>query len=294
MMLTSCAVILLLLTSGQEVTGDVHALVQTKVLIHDSSADAARAGVAPKVAKAHFLLDNSILQFNGPGVLYRRTQNINDIVDNKAFMAWGTIFEAYPVDPNWVKYHDYYLPTSLRGSKILTLQAEPEAAKLPKPVRFHYGRTEIIMSDGKQVPARIWGMGKKPNTFNVEVKPEHFAHYNITDVPRSSLTRLKEIRDYDVVPPPPKEIPTNLMRAELGVDPTIHFNVIATNGETMQVKMFRKSPLRAMMKMACEKAAVTYFRCLKIKFMWDNTRLHPENSTNDFNMTDDLTIKMVS
>eukprot|EP00931_Biecheleriopsis_adriatica_P063088 TRINITY_DN38161_c0_g1_i1.p1 TRINITY_DN38161_c0_g1~~TRINITY_DN38161_c0_g1_i1.p1 ORF type:complete len:796 (-),score=179.95 TRINITY_DN38161_c0_g1_i1:43-2430(-) len=85
-----------------------------------------------------FLVDNSQLQANSHGLGYRSSKNEKDIVPSKT-AVWGEKVPGSDEGDGWVKVGELFLPTEIRGKKVLLPQDEsPQAARKKSSPRNVY------------------------------------------------------------------------------------------------------------------------------------------------------------
>jgi len=279
--------------AGSDGPGGPVSLVQSGVRVHSSA--------AWHPAKGSFLVDNTELQHKGPGVLLRRSKNLSDTVGRDRFAKWGAVVEGTDTADGWVQYQTYYLPTFVRGVRVITPQDVRQEAPTPQPhrkrIRIHYAPTELRSTDGTWIPCQIASLGSKPETYNIHVKPRKFAAYNMTNVPVQDLKKVQRIREFiPVKNPPPAPVAAKLARdvAEREAGGSISFKVQDHKGKVMELRMFKSSPMRTMMKMSCERAKVSWFKCQRhMRFVWNHNPLHEDDHSSALGMPDGETVVMV-
>lgn len=288
------------------VSGSV-ALFQSGVYVHRAPTDGS------------YLVDNSFLQHKGPGVLMRRSKNLTDMAGRDKFVKWGTLLEGEDAG-EWVKFEGFYLPKEMHSVRVLTLQPVSQrqpgmmnfAAKTashfkanmtvigrrapmahPHKLRFSFVPTEFLTSSGAWVAADILRPGTQQDTYDVLVKPTSFASYNITNVPSSSLKKVQRVREFVPVPTarPNMKALRNMDAGETGFVKVTVKDSKANN--VMELKMMKKSPMRTIMKMACERARIHWFKCeKKVNFVWNGKPLSQNATTKELGITDGATIIM--
>jgi len=278
--------------AGPAGAGGPVSLVQSSVLVHGPG-----AGIS---TKGTYLVDNSQLHHKGPGVLLRRSKNFTDTASKSKFVEWGTVIDGVATGDGWVQFKDYFLPTHIRGVQVMTLQAaeEPVAPASPtlrRKVHIHYAPTEVQVQDGSWVPCAIRGLGSKPETYNIEVRPRKFSRYNMTNVPATSLKKVQRIREFIPVKAVPTSAPKTALNRAVQQEAQIRLRVNDTSkGHVMDLRMMKKSPMRTLMKMACERSKVSWYKCeRKVKFIWNKNPVHADAHSSDLGISDGETIQMI-
>jgi len=321
-----CALCCSQLAAGSEGPGGPVSLVQRVVRVHETEEEleageeAETEGELPQEVEhpgtlGTYLLTNDNLMHNGPGVRYRLFPDMEATGDDmQKYMAWGTVFNGTSVGDGFVKYNGYYVPLRVNGKQVVTLLQliydpwEPEKpTEAEKPAqalkpnlarsqpkrrsKFHYAATEVQTQFGGWAPCKILRAGSKEGTYNIEVHPSTFAPYTMNDVPAASLKKVQKIHEFLPVTPAVSQV-TNLAR---DLESTISLTVNNTKTNTlMDLKMLRKSPMRTLMKMACERAGVTWFKCdKKVKFVWQNKPVNQDDHTYELGMKAGEVINMV-
>lgn len=247
------------------------ALVQSAVRVHVASdLESANWG--------EFLVFNSELQHTGPGVLFRLSKSLSDLAGRDKYAQWGSVLNGTNSSDGWIQHKNYYLPTHINGKQIIKMlesQEQPHTAansttntsakpQLRKRLPFRYSPTEVKVQDGSWVPCQVLGEGSKPNSFDIEVQPRSFAPYRMADVPAEALKKIQRVK---VLPKTSKDTKgskaTNLQRS-VNDQASISLKVDNTKGQSFKLKMFKKSPMRTIMKMSCEKAKISWYKCQKL------------------------------
>jgi len=293
--------LLAVLCCGQLVSGSPVSLVQGGMRVHQ----------APPTAKTTYLMDNSELQHSGPGMLLRRSKSLEDTADRHKYVRWGDVIEAEDVDDDWVKYEGYYLPKRFHGAQVLTQHIEeaPESVALERKAEVNasvtqrrrsrpgwtFASTEFQTGNGVWQLCDILREGTLPDTYDIQVKPRSFSAYNITNVPAVSLKKVQRIRKFI----PMKARKQSELKLDRKADEesraTVRLQVNDTKANVlMDLKIMKKSPMRTIMKMACEKAKISWFVCSKrVNFIWQGNPVHQDETTKDLGMADGQTLLMV-
>mmetsp|Transcript_44315 Transcript_44315/g.102334 ORF Transcript_44315/g.102334 Transcript_44315/m.102334 type:complete len:314 (+) Transcript_44315:81-1022(+) len=296
-----------LLAAPCAATSDPVALLQGKVSLHEAT--------EWHMAKGKYLIDNSYLQHKGPGVMWRLTKNLSDTIGKQHYAAWGTTVDGIDTGDGWVRVGKYFLPTKIRGLQVITPQEVQQGPPAPRmKLQITYSPTEMKAQDGTWVPCNIISVGSKKGTFNVEVTPKKFASYNLTDVPVDSLKKVHRIREFVPAPTPAPVViranaapaPAHLPAAhhvqikdeeelEKAMEGWLAMKVKDTNGDIMELKTLKKSPLRTMMKMACDRANLSWHQCQRrILFKRKGAELNENDHPFELGMVDgEAPIEMV-
>eukprot|EP00408_Alexandrium_pacificum_P055005 CAMPEP_0171238334 /NCGR_PEP_ID=MMETSP0790-20130122/43420_1 /TAXON_ID=2925 /ORGANISM="Alexandrium catenella, Strain OF101" /LENGTH=315 /DNA_ID=CAMNT_0011704697 /DNA_START=44 /DNA_END=991 /DNA_ORIENTATION=- len=296
------------MTLGSEQHGGLVSLVQNAVHVHGTS--------DWRSAKGSFLVDNSELQHKGPGLLFRASKNLSDIAGRSEYAPWGAVISGTPTPDGWFQHEKYYLPMRVHGVSVIkaaeepTKSDEPEVAELvertasrpvQKKVHWKYLATTVQMKDGSEMPCAIHGPGAKANTFDIEVRPKMFSPYNMT-VPAEAL---KEVQ-YDkqgwksVAAKAKNSVPTPKPRSRLEAAKKakeanyISLKVVDIEGkELMEFSMLKKSPIRTLMKMACQKSQLSWFKCSKtMQWARNHHPVHEDDSVSELGLEDGDSITM--
>eukprot|EP00411_Alexandrium_monilatum_P022291 CAMPEP_0175210510 /NCGR_PEP_ID=MMETSP0093-20121207/14682_1 /TAXON_ID=311494 /ORGANISM="Alexandrium monilatum, Strain CCMP3105" /LENGTH=213 /DNA_ID=CAMNT_0016503741 /DNA_START=66 /DNA_END=707 /DNA_ORIENTATION=- len=159
-----------------------------------------------------------------------------------------------------------------------------------KKLHSYYAPTEIQVDDGVWVECHIRGKGTHWHSYNVEVRPRGFAAYNMTNVPADMLKQVKLIRGF--IPVEAKSAVAAETEEE-DEDASIHLKVRDSEGGVMKFKMLRRSPLRTLMKMSCDRSGISWFKCQRhAKFSWMNTELSEADRVAELGLEDGDMIKM--
>merc|ERR1719433_706869 len=291
-----------LLACGQDL--DRSALLQTGLQVQDSD------DIAPTAKK--FLVDNSHLHHKGPGLLWRSGKELSSTLSKDQYVAWGTMVDGFDAGDGWVRVGNRFLPKEIRGVAVITQQEEGDEHK---KLQFRFKPTSILAGDGTWIPCTINGFGSKPDTFDVTVMPPSFASYSMTDVPSGSLKSIKKLREFVTVkgkrpvprtrsPAAPMKSPAAHMKStaaqqtraaadDTDMSGVIEMKVDDFKGNVMELKLLKKSPLRTMMKMACERADIAWFECQSsVHFILNGVQLSETDHSYELGMQDGETIFM--
>uniref|UniRef100_A0A7S1MAB8 Ubiquitin-like domain-containing protein n=1 Tax=Alexandrium catenella TaxID=2925 RepID=A0A7S1MAB8_ALECA len=219
----------------------------------------------------------------------------------------------------------------IKAAEEPTKSDEPEVAELvertasrpvQKKVHWKYLATTVQMKDGSEMPCAIHGPGAKANTFDIEVRPKMFSPYNMT-VPAEALKEVQydkqgwksaaaKANKSSIKPGWWKSaaekannssVPTPKPRSRLEAAKTakeakaakyISLKVVDIEGkELMEFSMLRRSPLRTLMKMACQKSQLSWFKCSKtMQWARHHHPVHEEDSVGELGLEDGDSITM--
>uniref|UniRef100_A0A7S1S7C6 Ubiquitin-like domain-containing protein n=1 Tax=Alexandrium catenella TaxID=2925 RepID=A0A7S1S7C6_ALECA len=274
-------------------------LVQSAVQVHGSS--------AWRTARGDYLIDNSQLRHKGPGVLFRLSKNLSDVAGKEEYAAWGTVLPGTQTTDGWFRYKRFYLPVYVRGARVVRPQDPPAqqpeqaqanlAASPAKPqlkkLNFRYMPTQVLMKDGSWMPCVISGPGEKPDTFDIEVIPKNFMPYNMT-VPKESLKDIKRAgqawqsskgaAEKTARTPTPKPAPESY----------VSLKVVDRQGKPFtDLRMLKKSPARTLMKMACDTAKISWYKCRRtVSWEWKEQVLKEDDLVSELGLADGDAITM--
>lgn len=323
-----CAIGCSQLAAGSEGPGGPVSLVQRVVRVHETEEEMGTGEVTEEEEEeaelelpdavenlntiGTYVLTNDNLVHSGPGVRYRLATSMDATADSmEKYMPWGTVFNGTSVGEGFVKYNDYYLPLRINGKEVVQLvniiydPREPEKPKEPmqapqtnlvrsQPKRssnFHYASTEVQTPFGGWAPCKVLRAGSKEGTYDIEVHPSTFAPYTVKDVPAASLKKVKKVHEFLPVTPADAQV----TKLSMNLDSSISLTVNNTKTNTFtDLKMLRKSPMRTLMKMACERAGLTWFKCdHDVKFVWHNKPMNQDDHTYELGMKDGDLIDML-
>mmetsp|Transcript_143295 Transcript_143295/g.399465 ORF Transcript_143295/g.399465 Transcript_143295/m.399465 type:complete len:290 (-) Transcript_143295:74-943(-) len=277
--------VLCTLCCGQRLDSSV-ALVQSVVRIHASE--------DWPVARGKYLVDNSRLQHQGPGVFWRRSKNTTDIEGREHYAAWGTIVEGYDLGDGWLKVGSLYLPTHHHGVQVVSPQEVVNQPDDRKRIRIRFQPTEIQAQDGSWIPCEITGLGSEQHTFNVLVTPPNFASYTLTNVPASQLKKVEHERYYASDTLPAKGTGPAVVREAKDEEGSIELIVDDLEGNALKLKVLRRSPLRTTMRMACEHAGLPWDKCQSsVRFVRKGKELSEDSHPFELGLMDGETIQML-
>lgn len=78
-----------------------------------------------------FIVENNI-NAPSPGLAYRRSKNLEDIVDPGFLATWGSRIYGLDEGDGWVKTMDGYLPRFILGFEVIKQQGQSEAGSRPE------------------------------------------------------------------------------------------------------------------------------------------------------------------
>jgi len=285
-----CGCIQLLAVHCQDLDSSI-ALLQGAMHIHDL----VEAGPTAK----QFLVDNSHLKHKGPGILWRSSKELSSILGKNQYAAWGSVVQGHESGDGWIKVGALYLPTRINNVLVITHRGnDPDRTRL----RISYRPTAVKVQDGTWIDCTIIGQGRKPDTFDIHVTPPDFTSYNVTNVPASMLKKVQRVREFVTLPPPRVElkhtVPSNMSvmyRAPMAADVKgfIELDVRTPQGDSVWLKILKKSPLRTLMKMACERVDLTWESCQrKMRFLHKGVKLVESDHAYEMGMVNGATIEM--
>eukprot|EP00418_Pyrodinium_bahamense_P087811 CAMPEP_0179052878 /NCGR_PEP_ID=MMETSP0796-20121207/21981_1 /TAXON_ID=73915 /ORGANISM="Pyrodinium bahamense, Strain pbaha01" /LENGTH=282 /DNA_ID=CAMNT_0020749451 /DNA_START=67 /DNA_END=915 /DNA_ORIENTATION=- len=219
-------------------------LVQGAVHVHDLKSNSEdQSGPTGK-----FLVDNRRLKHKGPGLLWRLSKDVNDTVGKDRYAAWGVVVDGRDSGDGWIQVGNLYLPTRIHGVPVVIPHYFSTNSQR---LRIRYEPTELKTQDGSWVPCDITGTGSKPGLYDVHVHPATFASYEMTDVPANQLKEVEHVRVFMPAPAPRPESESDVLNLQ----------VADFAGNTMNLRILRKSPLRTVMKVACEQVQISWEEC---------------------------------
>jgi len=261
-------------------------LVQGSLRVHDlesSSADWHEP-------TSKFLVDNRRLKHKGPGLQWRLSKNVNDTAGKDRYAAWGLVVDGHDSGDGWVQVGNLYLPTRIRGVPVVIPHY---LSTNTQRVRIRYEPTELKTQDGKWVPCTITGTGSKPGLYDVHVTPATFTSYQMTDVPASQLKKVEHVRVFVPAPAPwaPKSLAPALgNKAESNV---LDLQVADLTGNILNLKVLQKSPLRTVMKLACEQVQISWDECQRsVRFMHRGAEMNEADHSWEVGLKDGEMIRM--
>jgi len=77
-----------------------------------------------------FLLDNSVLAANSPGLGYRNSRDLHDTIGGM-YAAWGSVVRGTRTSPGWIKTPNGFLPSEVNGVPVL-MPLKPAEAGIVK------------------------------------------------------------------------------------------------------------------------------------------------------------------
>lgn len=93
------------------------------------------AEVVPRQRDTYaYLVDNSLLKSEKPGLGYRLSANLEDGDYTAAGAPWGSIVEGRDVGDGWIQVGNRFLPTELSGVRVLALLAGQKTPASATPV----------------------------------------------------------------------------------------------------------------------------------------------------------------
>lgn len=254
-----------------------------------------------------YFVDNSNMHHRGPGVMYRLSKNVSHIAGKDHYAAWGSTVSGVSAGDGWVKVGERYLPTMVHGVLVLV---KKDVRRQPQ-----YEPTRLMTPDGGWVPCNITGLGTKPDSYSVTVTPATVADYVITDVPATMLERVEHVLD-----PAAKrkaalreaveaKVAAKLAAVKLAAkvaaksgsparpeeeSDIINVKVRDSEGNAMELKHPKKSPLRALMSMACARADIRREKCqTDVTFMYRGVEIDPSDTHDVIGLQNGATINML-
>mmetsp|Transcript_58725 Transcript_58725/g.136609 ORF Transcript_58725/g.136609 Transcript_58725/m.136609 type:complete len:294 (-) Transcript_58725:108-989(-) len=263
----------------QGLDGDESSLLQDSVRVHGRW--------DPTDEVDEWLVDNSNLQHKGPGVLWRLSKELSNVAGKGEYVRWGSTVRGVDEGGDWVKVGEHYLPRTVHGAVVLVKKARAR--------RILYKPTRVRAPDGLWVQCSITGPGSRPGTFNIMVRPTTIEDYPIQDVPVDALERLEEDREPE--PAPAKNVPAtaNVGTSDREQQAELYLRVKVMNldGRLMDMKLQKKSPLRWLMRMACERSRLRWERCQQeVRFEHDGKEVRGDDRWHIMGLHEDDTLTM--
>mmetsp|Transcript_83501 Transcript_83501/g.186391 ORF Transcript_83501/g.186391 Transcript_83501/m.186391 type:complete len:268 (-) Transcript_83501:108-911(-) len=234
---------------GQPASGGAVALVQSAVHLHRPSAEHAERG--------DYLVDNSGLQHDGPGVVFRLSKNLSDIAGGDMYAAWGTVLlGAEPQDDGWVEYQKYYLPTHVQGVRVLTAQegySEPPVQR-PKSTTAHLTLSEKML--------------KTSQVLQLKAAPDDDKQARAASKPAQDLQQKDYVNSTKRV----------AYKDVIGRQ-TVKFHVEAGLGSLLTMSSRRDGKWRTIMLQACDRYNIPPGKCgRKVDFLYKKAKLNPDDN----------------
>lgn len=184
----------------------------------------------------------------------------------------------------WLKIENQYLPTTVQGAPVVTPQ-EPVKNRM----RIVYRSTEVRAPDGAWIPCTITGHGSRPDTYKIHVNPEAFASYSVPDVPATMLKRIVRLREPMPVTPQMAAV-QKLRKVPTGF---IYLKVNAPQGHMLEMKLLKRSPMRALMHVACDHLKLSRWTCeSKTQFLNNGRQIYPGDFPDVLGLKDGDIIEM--
>jgi hypothetical protein len=78
-----------------------------------------------------YLVDNSQLKENSPGLPYCASRDTDDADPDGATAQWGATVTGVDLGDGWLRVGTRYLPMALRGCRVLSFEVKAKARRLP-------------------------------------------------------------------------------------------------------------------------------------------------------------------
>mmetsp|Transcript_11316 Transcript_11316/g.34980 ORF Transcript_11316/g.34980 Transcript_11316/m.34980 type:complete len:326 (+) Transcript_11316:102-1079(+) len=242
-----------------------------------------------------WLVDNSQLQHRGPGVKYRLSKERTNT--GLKYAAWGETLQGVDSGDGWVQVGDAYLPKEVNGKAVLvdkTPPAPPSKLKLKRSgIKISWEPTQVRAQDGSWVACVITRRGSKPGTYNVTVTPSTFANYTLTDVPREFLKNATIVRTRVPLGGEKLAVAPAVAPVAAPVEEFIRLKYMDFGKHKTELKLLKRSPMRILMRLACEKVEIPLKNCLRtVRFTYDGRQLDEAERIASLDLPEHATIVM--